>query len=73
MVMTELCKRNGTPLLYLSFTFMSPVQAYPLSALSKKQPTVLVICGPDQNGSIGLVCARHLRIFVSKYKANILK
>ena len=41
-------------------------QAYPLSSLAKKQPTVLVICGPDQNGSIGLVCARHLRIFVSK-------
>ncbi|XP_047229739.1 yjeF N-terminal domain-containing 3 isoform X2 [Girardinichthys multiradiatus] len=39
-------------------------KAYPLSALSKKQPTVLVICGPDQNGSIGLVCARYLRIFV---------
>uniref|UniRef100_A0AAY5F0S9 YjeF N-terminal domain-containing protein n=1 Tax=Electrophorus electricus TaxID=8005 RepID=A0AAY5F0S9_ELEEL len=39
------------------------LQAYPLSSLSKKQPTVLVICGPEQNGSIGLVCARHLRIF----------
>lgn len=38
-------------------------KAYPLSSLTKKQPTVLVICGPDQNGSIGLVCARHLRIF----------
>ncbi|KAI4894184.1 hypothetical protein NFI96_017880 [Prochilodus magdalenae] len=38
-------------------------KAYPLSSLSKKQPTVLVICGPDQNGCIGLVCARHLRIF----------
>uniref|UniRef100_A0A4W4H8E0 ApoA-I-binding protein 2 n=1 Tax=Electrophorus electricus TaxID=8005 RepID=A0A4W4H8E0_ELEEL len=38
-------------------------KAYPLSSLSKKQPTVLVICGPEQNGSIGLVCARHLRIF----------
>lgn len=38
-------------------------KAYPLSSLGKKQPTVLVICGPDQNGSIGLVCARHLRIF----------
>ncbi|XP_008305519.1 yjeF N-terminal domain-containing 3 [Cynoglossus semilaevis] len=38
-------------------------KAYPLSSLPKKQPTVLVICGPDQNGSIGLVCARHLRIF----------
>lgn len=41
-------------------------QAYPLSSLTKKQPTVLVICGPEQNGSIGLVCARHLRMFVSK-------
>ncbi|TKS74723.1 YjeF N-terminal domain-containing protein 3 [Collichthys lucidus] len=38
-------------------------KAYPLSSLAKKQPTVLVICGPDQNGSIGLVCARHLRMF----------
>lgn len=40
-------------------------QAFPLSSLSKKQPTLLVVCGPEQNGSIGLVCARHLRIFVS--------
>ncbi|KAG5850720.1 yjeF N-terminal domain-containing 3 [Anguilla rostrata] len=38
-------------------------KAFPLSTLSKKQPTVLVVCGPEQNGSIGLVCARHLRIF----------
>lgn len=38
-------------------------KAYPLGSLTKKQPTVLVICGPDQNGSIGLVCARHLRMF----------
>lgn len=42
---------------------LAVTKAYPLSSLSKKQPTVLVICGPDQNGSIGLVCARHLRIF----------
>uniref|UniRef100_A0A3Q2XLD8 YjeF N-terminal domain containing 3 n=1 Tax=Hippocampus comes TaxID=109280 RepID=A0A3Q2XLD8_HIPCM len=40
-------------------------KAYPLNSLVKKQPTVLVICGPEQNGSIGLVCARHLRMFVS--------
>ncbi|KTF92923.1 hypothetical protein cypCar_00003770 [Cyprinus carpio] len=38
-------------------------KAFPLSSLSKKQPTVLVVCGPEQNGSIGLVCARHLRMF----------
>uniref|UniRef100_A0A8C9R3D9 ApoA-I-binding protein 2 n=1 Tax=Scleropages formosus TaxID=113540 RepID=A0A8C9R3D9_SCLFO len=38
-------------------------KAFPLGSLNKKQPTVLVVCGPNQNGSIGLVCARHLRIF----------
>ncbi|KAM8875678.1 yjeF N-terminal domain-containing 3 isoform 2-T2 [Spinachia spinachia] len=38
-------------------------KAFPLRSLAKKQPTVLVICGPDQNGSIGLVCARHLRMY----------
>ncbi|XP_048831976.1 yjeF N-terminal domain-containing 3-like [Brienomyrus brachyistius] len=38
-------------------------KAFPLGTLAKKQPTVLVVCGPDQNGSVGLVCARHLRIF----------
>lgn len=47
------------------FVLLSLHQAYPLGSLTKKQPTVLVICGPDQNGSIGLVCARHLRMFVS--------
>uniref|UniRef100_A0A3Q0TBA1 ApoA-I-binding protein 2 n=1 Tax=Amphilophus citrinellus TaxID=61819 RepID=A0A3Q0TBA1_AMPCI len=47
-------------------------KAYPLSSLTKKQPTVLVICGPDQNGSIGLVCARHLRMFlVQEYEPTI--
>ncbi|CAL8348968.1 unnamed protein product [Gadus morhua 'NCC'] len=38
-------------------------RAYPLSSMGRKQPTVLVVCGPDQNGCIGLVCARHLRMF----------
>lgn len=54
---------------YLSLP-LSVHQAYPLSTLAKKQPTVLVICGPDQNGSIGLVCARHLRMFVSKLQVH---
>ncbi|MGH0169142.1 UNVERIFIED_CONTAM: hypothetical protein FKN15_056185 [Acipenser sinensis] len=45
-------------------TVIKVMEAFPLSAFSKKQPTVLVICGPEQNGSVGLVCARHLRIFV---------
>ncbi|KAJ8277316.1 hypothetical protein GJAV_G00073890 [Gymnothorax javanicus] len=42
---------------------LAVAKAFPLRSMSKKQPTVLVVCGPDQNGSIGLVCARHLRIF----------
>lgn len=42
-----------------------PCQVFPLPALSRKQRTVLVVCGPEQNGAVGLVCARHLRVFVS--------
>ncbi|XP_063311435.1 yjeF N-terminal domain-containing protein 3 [Pelobates fuscus] len=38
-------------------------KAFPLRVLPKKQPTILVVCGPDQNGAIGLVCARHLRTY----------
>uniref|UniRef100_A0A8C0GA04 YjeF N-terminal domain containing 3 n=1 Tax=Chelonoidis abingdonii TaxID=106734 RepID=A0A8C0GA04_CHEAB len=45
--------------------FFSVLQVFPLPSLPRKQPTVLVVCGPDQNGAIGLVCARHLRMFVS--------
>ncbi|XP_057254383.1 yjeF N-terminal domain-containing protein 3 [Pezoporus wallicus] len=42
---------------------MAVTKAFPLPSLPRKQPTVLVVCGPAQNGAIGLVCARHLRIF----------
>ncbi|XP_030743902.1 yjeF N-terminal domain-containing protein 3 [Echinops telfairi] len=38
-------------------------KVFPLAALSRKQRTVLVVCGPEQNGAVGLVCARHLRVF----------
>ncbi|MBZ3872361.1 YjeF N-terminal domain-containing protein 3 [Sciurus carolinensis] len=38
-------------------------KVFPLPALSRKQRTVLVVCGPEQNGAVGLVCARHLRVF----------
>uniref|UniRef100_A0A8D0GNG7 ApoA-I-binding protein 2 n=1 Tax=Sphenodon punctatus TaxID=8508 RepID=A0A8D0GNG7_SPHPU len=42
---------------------MAVTKVFPLASMAKKQPTLLVVCGPDQNGAIGLVCARHLRIF----------
>ncbi|KAM3939384.1 yjeF N-terminal domain-containing protein 3 [Leptodactylus fuscus] len=42
---------------------MAVTKVYPLKTLTKKQPTVLIICGPEQNGAIGLVCARNLRAF----------
>ncbi|NXP40529.1 YJEN3 protein, partial [Leiothrix lutea] len=38
-------------------------QAFPLRSLPRRQPTVLVLCGPAQIGAVGLVCARHLRTF----------
>ncbi|XP_022414272.1 yjeF N-terminal domain-containing protein 3 isoform X4 [Delphinapterus leucas] len=38
-------------------------KVFPLPAHSRKQRTVLVVCGPEQNGAVGLVCARHLRVF----------
>ncbi|XP_025052124.1 yjeF N-terminal domain-containing protein 3 [Alligator sinensis] len=42
---------------------LAVTKAFPLAALPRKQPTVLVVCGPEKNGAIGLVCARHLRVF----------
>ncbi|XP_064453319.1 yjeF N-terminal domain-containing protein 3 isoform X1 [Mirounga angustirostris] len=38
-------------------------KVFPLPTLSRKQRTVLVVCGPEQNGAVGLVCARHLQMF----------
>ncbi|KAM4725281.1 NAD(P)H-hydrate epimerase [Anableps anableps] len=45
-------------------------RAYPLSSLVKARPSLLVICGPGNNGGDGLVCARHLKLF--GYEPTIL-
>ncbi|XP_056438484.1 NAD(P)H-hydrate epimerase [Gadus chalcogrammus] len=45
-------------------------RAYPLSSLLQARPSLLVICGPGNNGGDGLVCARHLKLF--GYEPTIL-
>ena len=52
-----------------TFAFAVPCQVFPLPALPRKQRTALVVCGPEQNGAVGLACARHLRVFVSSEDA----
>jgi len=40
------------------------IQTYPKESLSKGKGSILVCCGPGKNGATGLICARHLKLFV---------
>ncbi|KAL1773343.1 yjeF N-terminal domain-containing protein 3 [Sigmodon hispidus] len=55
--------------LYGHASAVAVTKVVPLSSLSRKQRTVLVVCGPEQNGAVGLACARHLRVF--EYQPSI--
>ncbi|KAH0625880.1 hypothetical protein JD844_034235 [Phrynosoma platyrhinos] len=58
------CEQPGDPKVGMIRVGRCTGKVFPRKSLPRKQPTLLVVCGCEQNGAIGLACARHLRVFV---------